>query len=215
MEHLPRRAEDAQSVFPEVPYLCQDRYDEGPFLDYPHRSGLPNLENEGTLSFAGCIILTTMAQAELEPLLQNWLFFGLLNEVLGDLYRHEDFVTTSSDGETAKTIVTTASLVSRLEEWEAKVTQDNDSLMTVYEHIAKCLNLAHACLIIDYLAFDNDLKFHLASVAETLGYAASKACNVAWSDGFRGSLIPVNWGITTSEDFRKSVLLERSNCCLS
>ena len=224
MEHLPRRAEDAKSVFPEIPYLCQDRYDEGPFLDYPHRLGLPDLKVEEIketprmspyLSLAGRRFLIAVPQAELESLLQNWVFFGLLNEILGDLYRHEDFVTTSLDSETVKTIVTTASLLSRLEEWEAKVTQDKDSLMTVYEHIAKCLDLAHACLGIEYLAFDNDLKFHLASVAEILGYAASKACNIAWSDGPRPSLMPLHWGITTSEDFRKSVLLERSNCCPS
>ena len=221
MEHLPRRTGQEKSIFPEIPYLCQDKYDGGPFLDYPHRSGLPDLKIEGTLrmnpslSIAKSNFLAAVPRAELEPFLQNWLFFGLLNEVLGDLYRHEDFVTTSLDGETEKTIVTTADLLSRLEEWEARVTQDQDALMAVYEQIAKCLNLAHACLMIEYPAFDDHLKFHLASVAEILGYAASKACNVAWSDSPCRSLIPVNWGNTTSEDFRRSVLLERSNCCPS
>ena len=221
MEHLPTRTGQTKSLFPAVPYLCQDRYDGGPFPDYPHRLGLPdlkigwNVRRNPCLSLASQRFLTALPRAELESFLQNWLFFGLLNEVLGDLYRHEDFVDTFLDGETERTIVTTADLVSRLEEWEAKITQDKDSLMAVYEHIAECLNLAHACLNIAYPAFDNDLKFHLASVAEILGYAAAKACDVAWSDDPRRSLVPLSWGDTISEDFRNSALLERSNCCPS
>ena len=221
MEHLPKRTGQTQSLFPAIPYLCQDKYDEGPFLEYPHRSGLPDLKIEGTLginpflSISKRHFLAAVPRSELEPFLQNWLFFGLLNEVLGDLYRHEDFITTVLDGGTEKTIVTTADLLSRLEEWEATITQDKDSLVTVYEHIAKCLNLAHACLAIKYPDFDNDLKFHLASVAEILGFAASKACNVAWTDNSTRSLIPPHWDTTVSEHFRKSLLLERSNCCPS
>ena len=221
MEHLPKRTGQTQSLFPAIPYLCQDKYDEGPFLDYPHRSGLPDLKIEGTLGINSFLnipkqqFLAAVPRSELEPFLQNWLFFGLLNEVLGDLYRHEDFITTVLDGGTEKTIVTTADLLSRLEEWEAKITQDKDSLITVYEHIAKCLTLAHACLTIKYPDFDNDLKFHLASVAEILGFAASKACNVAWTDNSTRSLIPPHWDATVSEHFQKSVLLERSNCCPS
>ena len=221
MEHLPTRAGQAKSVFPPIPYLCQDKYDEGPFLDYPRRSGLPILEIDGTfrpspgLSSASQQFLVAVPPAELESFLQNWLFFGLLNEVLGDLYRHEDFVTTFSEGELEETIVTTADLLSRLEEWEIKITQDKGPLIAVYEHISKCLNLTYACLFIEYPAFGNDLKFHLASVAEVLGYAASKACDVAWTDDPRRSLIPVGWGRVISEHFRESVLFERSNCCPS
>ena len=221
MEHLPKRAGQAKSIFPEIAYICQDRYDSGPFLDYPQRLGLPNLEIDETfrlnppLSSASRQVLAAVPPAELEPFLQNWLFFGLLNEVLGDLYRHEDFVTTFLDGENEKTIVTTADLLSRLEEWDAKITQDQGSLIAVYRHIANCLILTRACLVIEYPAFDNDLKFHLASVAELLGYAASKACNVAWTDDPRRSLTPRDWGGTISEQFRKSVLLGQSNCCPS
>lgn len=221
MEHLPKRTGQATSIFHAVPYLCQDKYDEGPFLDYPHRLGLPEFEVNGTfrrndiLSTPNQKFLAAIPPAELEPFLQNWLFFGLLYEVLRGLYRHEDFVTTLWDGENEKTIVTTARLLSRLEEWEAKITQDKDSLIAVYEHIAKCLSLTQACLDVKYPTLNNDLKFHLASVAEVLGYAASKACNVAWTDSPRRSLVPIDWGRTISDDFRKSMLLERGNCCPS
>lgn len=221
MEHLPKPTGQAKSVFPAIPYLCRDKYDGGPFLDYPQRIGLPALVVDGTLrlnptlSSASHQLLAAMPPAELQSFLQNWLFFGLLCEVLGDLYRHEDFLTTFVDGETEKTVVTTADLLSRLEEWEAKITQDDISLEAVYEHTAKCLALTRACLVIAYPSLDDDLKFHIASVAEVLGYAASKACNVAWTDDPRRSLIPRDWGRTISERFRRSVLLERSNCCPS
>ena len=221
MEHLSQWDGQTKSIFPAIPYLCQDRYDEGPFLDYPHRVGLPDLENDGylhlspTLPLATQHFLTALPSDELEPFLQNWLFFGLLKEVLGNSYRHEDFVTTFLDGEIEKTIVTTEILLSRLEEWEANIPQDKDASRALYERIAKCLNLTYACLAIKYPTFDNDLKFHLASVAELLGYAASKACNVAWTDDPRLTLIPINWGETINENFRRSVLLERSYCCPS
>ena len=221
MEHLSQWEGQTESIFPAIPYLCQDRYDDGPFLDYPDRSGLPHLENDGTfrlnptLPLASQHFLTALGSDKLEPFLQNWLFFGLLRELLGDLYRHEDFVSTFLDGEIEKTIVTTAVLLSRLEEWEANITQDQDALRAVYEHIAKCLNLTYACLVITHLPFDHDLKFHLASVAELLGFAVSKACNVAWTDSPSLSLVPINWGQTITDHFRRSVLLERSNCCPS
>lgn len=185
MEHLPKPTGQAKSLFPAIPYLCQDRYDEGPFLDYPQRAGLPVSEVDPTirlsptLSSASQQLLAAMPPAELQSFLQNWLFFGLLREVLGDLYRHEDFVTTLLNGENEETVITTADLLSQLKDWETKITQDEGSSRSVYEHVAKCLTLTYACLVIEYPALDNDLKFHLASVAEVLGYAASKACKVA------------------------------------
>ena len=218
MEHLPKPTGQTKSLFPAIPYLCENRYDGGPFLNYPHRLGVPNLEIDGTfspnptLSSASQELLAAAQPAALEKFLQTWLFFGLLHEILGGSYRHEDFVTTVSNGEVEKIVVTTADLLSRLEEWEANITQDKGSL---YEHIANCLRLTHACLVIEYPAFDNDLKFHLASVAEVLGYATSKACNVAWTDSPHRSLIPRDWHQIISEDFRKLVLLKRSNCCPS
>lgn len=198
MELLPKRTGQAESLFPAIPYLCQDRYDEESFLNYPQRLGLPDLKVDRTLRWTPALDiadqrpLAAMPRAELEPFLQNWLFFGLLNEILGDLYRYKNFVTIFLNGVTEKTIVTTRDLLSRLKEWEAIITQDRVSLISVYKHIAECLNLARACLIIEYLVFNNDLKFHLASVAEILGYAASKACNVAWTNDSAGSLIPIH-----------------------
>lgn len=221
MEHLPKRNAQAKPLFSTIPYLCQERYDEGSFLDYPHRLDMPNLEVDGTLHFANTLriagrqYLFSMKSARLQSFLQNWLFFGLLHEVLGNLYRHHDFITTVLEGEEERTIVSTANLLSRLEVWEANVTQNRDSLMAVYGHLATCLNLTYGCLRIAYPEFDECLKFHLASVAEVVGYAVSKACDVGWTDDPTRSLLPITWYLATSKGFKKSVLLERSNCCPS
>ena len=89
MEHLPKRMGQTESIFPAIPYLCKEQYDEGPFLDYPHRLGLHDLTIDGRFPRAPSLtdtsrqFLTTIPPAEQEPFLQNWLFFGLLNEVLG------------------------------------------------------------------------------------------------------------------------------------
>ncbi|KAI4192264.1 MAG: hypothetical protein LQ348_003222 [Seirophora lacunosa] len=157
-----------------------------------------------------------MSPAELEPFLQNWLFFGLLHEVLQDMYRHEDFVTISVDNGVEKSIITTAKLSSRLEEFEVKMKkQDETSIQAVYKHIARCLNLTYACLNVDFPTCDNDLKFHLASVSELIGFALSKACSVGSTDSTNRSLVSFNWGTANSKRFQKSVLLDRSGCCPS
>lgn len=221
MEHLPQRAGQTKSLFPAIPYLCQHEYDEGPFLDYPQRLGLPRLVNDSTFRWAPCLsyanqqILKTMSTAELQLFLQNWLFFGLLHEILGDIYCHEDYVTTSLDSKTGKRVITTASLVSRLQQWEVEVMQDERPLRNVYEHLATCINLACACLMVGHPAFDCDLKFHFTSVIEVVSYAVNKACDVAWTDSFSRTLVPLDWRRIIGEDFQKKVLLERSGCCPS
>ncbi|KAL9594391.1 MAG: hypothetical protein Q9219_007059 [cf. Caloplaca sp. 3 TL-2023] len=82
-------------------------------------------------------------------------------------------------------------------------------------HLAEYLHLAHACLTVQYPALDDDFKLHLASIAETIGHSVSKACNIAWSDNPARNLIPLGWGETISEDFRRTMLFKRSNCCPS
>ena len=221
MEHLPKRYAQAKSIFPAIPCFCQERYDERSFLDYPHRLGGPEFELEdtfpgvNTLSNASKRFLLAMPSAKLQAFLQKWLFFGLLHEVLGDLYRHHYFVRTVFDGEEEKTNVSTTNLLSRLEVWESKVIRDRRSTMVLYEHLARCLRLTDACLSIAYPESNEDLMFHLVSVAELVGYAVSKACDVAWTDSPSRSLLPITWRETTSESFKMSVLLERSNCCPS
>lgn len=224
MEHLPQRVGQASSIFPPIANRCRRQYDKGLFLEYPQRCGLPSLKADGTqgktpsLTASGRRRLLEMPQAELESLMQNWLFFGLLHEVLQDLFHHDEFVVAArsqeENGEMETSIITTANLLARLEEWENRMKQEN-RLPALYEHLAECLGLAHACLSVEYPAFDNDLRFHLASVSELIGYAVSKACDVAWTKDARRNLLPLTWGLTPGDPFLRYLLLERSNCCPS
>ena len=223
MEHLPLPTQpllQTTPIFPAIPYLCQFEYDQGPFLGYPERLGLPIPDLSDTRRFPSLNIfhqrfLAGMSPAELKPLLQNWLFFGLLHEVLEDKYHHEDFIAVATHDGVEKKTVTTATLLTRLQEREVQIKQDVTSIPALYKHLARCLNLTHACLEVEFYDFDNDLKFHLASVAELLGYAVSKACNVAWTDHPGLSLHPLGWRTSTSKQFQKSLLLDRSGCCPS
>lgn len=222
MEHLPQPRLRPTSAFPSIPYLCRTEYDKKSFVEYPQRMGLPNLEDVGEYRFASTLseankhLLVGMPPSELEPFLQNWLFFGLLSEILGDLYRHEDFITSISEREAEKVVITTAKLVPQLERWATTIAmQDKGSSMVKYKHIAECLKLSYACLDIDYSGFDKYLKFHLVSVAKLLGFAANKACDVAWTDDPIRSLVPINWSKTIDMQFRKSLLLVHSDCCPS
>ena len=78
---------------------------------------MPHLENEGAYRMAPSLtsthtrFLCALSQAELEPFLQRWLFSGLLHEVLGDLYRHDEYVTTCPDYRAEKSIITIAKLI--------------------------------------------------------------------------------------------------------
>lgn len=223
MEHLPLPAQpllQTTPIFPAIPYLCRFEYDQGPFLGYPERLGLPNLELDDTWRFPSLKVfhrhfLASTPPAELEPLLQNWLFFGLLHEVLESKYRHADFVAVAIHDGVEKRTITTTTLLARLQEREVQIMEDVTSVPALYKHLARCLKLTHACLAMEFPDFDNDLKFHLASVAELLGYAVSKACDVAWTDDPSLSLHPREWSTSTSKHFQKSLLLDRSGCCPS
>ncbi|KAI4178645.1 MAG: hypothetical protein L6R41_008297 [Letrouitia leprolyta] len=167
---------------------------------------------EPSLNNVGRRYLMELPQSQLEPFFQSWLFFGLLHEILQDSYRLDDFIATSLHG---GQVITTAKLLSHLREWEHTIQERNTTSTKKHEHLCGCLKLTRACLGVEFPAFDNDLRFQLASVSELIGYAINKAFKVVWIDDPGRSLTPINWGDTTSQHHRQSLLLERSNCCPS
>ena len=219
MEHLPLRHSTEKSLFPLISCYCSDKYDQGSFLDFPQRLGMPQFETvgivPGRLRPMNQRFLAALPSAILHPFLQVWLFFGLLHMILGDLFDHDDYIITTANENGGKTVISTAKLCSQVEAWEHQIKQNGKPSESEYEHISKCLYLTYACLKVPYPDLDDDFKLHLASVAETVGYAASKAYDIAWTDNPARVLIPLAWGDTISEDFRREMLFRRSNCCLS
>ena len=114
MDHLalPR---DPILPLTKVPYLCTEHYDVTiPFLEYAGRKGKAWMVVEvGQVMFELHEFDSPTAKSELACFLQTWLFFGLLAEILGDLYDHDNFVTESSD--TKEWILKTGDLQSLIE----------------------------------------------------------------------------------------------------
>ncbi len=85
MDHVPY-PKDAATPKLEVPYICGDLedYDGLGFVDYPVRRGWSPSTNR--FEWMNC------SQAVAAQRAQNWLYFGLLREILGQRYCKEAFL---------------------------------------------------------------------------------------------------------------------------
>ena len=204
MDHLalPR---DPILPLTEVPYLCTEHYDVTiPFHEYPGRKGKPWM-----LAKVGHFMrqrdkITLSPKSELECFVQTWLFFGLLAEILGDLYDHGVFVTESS--ETRERILSTKDLPSLI---ERRINWIHTLEMTVqkrlYEHARKCIDITWVPLCLD---LDPRVKYSIGAVAESIASAINKAhltafpgsdaCRRSFGNGFyteeiKERMVEANW----------------------
>ena len=111
-----------------------------------------------------------------EAFCQTWLFFGLINELLGNICESADFVRPEKIGDSRT--ISTSRLGALVEQWVSSV-QDGSCTMT-YEHVAKCLRLTHTTLMAAGPEFDLSVKFCIASVGELFEYAANKAFGIGY-----------------------------------
>jgi hypothetical protein len=81
MEHLPLPQNPVLGSL-DVPYLCEEPYDGGPFLTYPVRTGwnVTVWQWPESLSRHGREISD---EAEIGSFILTWLYFGLLHKVTG------------------------------------------------------------------------------------------------------------------------------------
>ena len=63
------------------------------------------------------------SEPEIEALVQNYLYFGLLHETFGEFVDISDFITENSSRES---IITTTPLEERLTKWAEQVKQQRD-----------------------------------------------------------------------------------------
>lgn len=122
-----------------VPYVCRESYDRGPFLTYPVRMGRTHV-----LPNAGAVLdqYNPTPTQDLEDFFQTWLFFGLINEFLGDLCKADDFICVG--GRDDKTTVSTVLLVELVDMWVERLKNGKISLQ--YEYIGECLRSVFAAL---------------------------------------------------------------------
>ena len=132
MDHLlvshPGRSDGRDTV----PYICREPYDGGPFLTYPVRMGKTHVLPKAGAPPGQCDSTPTR---DLEEFFQAWLFFGLINEFLGEFCEADDFIRVG--GRDNKTTVSTTLLVELVNMWVERLKNGRTSLQ--YEHIGECL----------------------------------------------------------------------------
>lgn len=121
---------------PKVAFLVHE-YQGGPFQGYPERCGIPSRGYHETF-------WNDVPSESAAPVLQSWLFFGLLEEVLEDKVRIEDF-TYEENGEK---YLTTRRLPGRIEKWvQAVSTTDPDIKLARYKILRECQDIAQQTLL--------------------------------------------------------------------
>jgi hypothetical protein len=108
MEHF-LAPEGVQRI--DIPYLCEEEYDRGDFLDYPQRKKWSERDLEGYNDFGG------RSSKEVEAFFQTWLFFGTLQSIFGRIGMEittDDL--TRSDPEGNK-FITTEKLAGCIQAW--------------------------------------------------------------------------------------------------
>lgn len=217
MDHLPCPTSAVGRGKTVVPLVCQGNYDGGPFLTYPGRTdGIPDLHTTG--SFPGLLPyshqrqLTSLSRRELESFYQTWLFFGLIHEMLGGFYVAEDFIYTCEDQCGYTKVISTSKLTTALEGWVARVQAVRADPLLTYAHVARCLCLTQAALSIQAVRtdFDPNIRLSLASLGQTLTYAANRAFSM--TDPFQDDKCPTGWRQLIDDDYWKGRLLAHGWC---
>ena len=203
MDHLPAVLNGTVQGLETVPYLCEKSYDGGPFLTYPIRENrpeiIPDAASAGKQLLLEYEMLHPTPNKIFEAFCQTWLFFGLINELLGNICKPVDFVRAEKGGNGK--IISTSRLPKLIEQWMTSI--QNGSSTITYEHVAKCLRLTHATLLAAGPEFDLSVKFCIASVGELFEHATNRAFEI--ENLVLHNKCPATWGT----QFGKTVWNER------
>ena len=183
MDHLPFPRSTAPFVHTIVPYLCNEEYDGGPFLTYPRRAGMPTPfqvigNDDGTwcyLSDPDRVCLELMPKHELEAFCQTWLFFGLIHEILCNIYNHEDYVSVRENGRGPVKALSTSKLNQDLKRWVDSMEDGDTNGFPTYERVVECLRLARGTLLVIQSIIVPETAISLVSVLQSLTSAADRA----------------------------------------
>ena len=172
MEHLrlPRGA--VLTEIDLVPYVADEDYLGVPFLSYPIQKGFSHALR-GQSEFRIYNTLHPTPVADLERFLQTWLFFGLLQEVLGPFYRHEDFVRVVHDSSGERQVLTTSKLLSLVDQWLPSATEKARSSDPWCDHLAKCLDIVSDSFLVQDPPFNPRISFSIATTGEIIAGAAT------------------------------------------
>lgn len=184
---------DPNSPLEDVPFICGDlRYDLGPFLTYPIRTGRPQLIKPSLQLGRLLSEITHIPDQEpsetLEPHLQTWLFFGLLSEFIGintsDPAEHplaaalyDKFVTARN----GKKCVTTEPLFEFIREhiWHPGVVEDENGGFRAerWLHMGICIQYTNVVLAHCPADFDSRIRYSIGALGECLTYCMNALYN--------------------------------------
>ena len=202
MDHLLLPKDPVPTMLDKVSYMCVEKYDGGPFLSYPYRKQkpwvVPDVNDPLYIPYAAFEKMRPTPKGEQESFMQAWLFFGLLNEVLGDLYCEEDFLI-KDPVETDRFILCTKKLRPLLKAaCRLRFGKTSHATRKQFDHLRECLNLVVTVFFAFHSEFDWGLKCSIAAVHEatvyTLNHIAQRLGsanipNMPWAKNFFGAAI--------------------------
>ena len=101
MEHLPIPISHNPNVHLRITHIATQDYDGGSFTGFPARQGWVFTRFLPLDKFEDIDIMhhgQSASLSELQPLLQEWLYFGTLHEVFGEHANASDFIVTEDNG---------------------------------------------------------------------------------------------------------------------
>ncbi|KAI4100328.1 MAG: hypothetical protein L6R37_005547 [Teloschistes peruensis] len=151
-----------------------------------------------------------------DALIQTWLFFGLLNEILGTLFTPSQFVRTINSQDRPSQVVDTSDLLPVLDVWVKAVQQPGRTKVqkqAQFKHITACLQLTNDVFrgleCNDQLLPNRLIKHSIVSVAEVLFDAAYQAFQSR-----ELPKVPIHW-VRFYQDAETSLQLSRHGFCPS
>jgi len=173
----------------EVPYLCTEEFDGGPFHLYPYLKGWSERDVFYRANWTRRPPFDSDAFPDRRPVgeamsfLQNWLFFGLLVTVFGPDLDIRDFVRRNEDGHEVVTTIPlpafSAALVER--EKQLKAAEELAVMMQGRQRqLDTCLRLAHE--VFGYICHDTSLEPAVLLSIGALGDYLTNVRNLIYCD---------------------------------
>jgi hypothetical protein len=113
MDHLPRPFGIELTEEDEIPYISSNNYHGVPFLEYTKTNDAYQVATNMSEAEMMALYESKLEISELQSFLQTWLFFGLLQETLGEIFDQPDF--THATG--SKLVISTKKLPEKLKQW--------------------------------------------------------------------------------------------------
>ncbi|MCJ1358843.1 MAG: hypothetical protein MMC33_008843 [Icmadophila ericetorum] len=163
MDHLTRPFGIGLNEEDEIPCVSSNDYHGVPFLEYAKTNEAYQIVANMTDAEAMARYEFKLQISELERFLQTWLFFGLLQEMLDDIFDQDDFVRATH----SKLVLSTKNLPEKLRQWMSDPNLDQKRLT----HLHRCLQMTLVALVATPRVFDTKLKIGIAATAEVISAA--------------------------------------------